>query len=107
MLFIQGIEGLGHIQAVQPDLIGIDGLVPEVPLERAGLALQLPMHKRGGWAYRADNDPETWETVWIGIDKGTVPEHFRKIISIAVQFQMMPAEHSGLAFRNFRLEEAE
>ena len=68
---------------------------------------RVPMHKRGGWAYRADNDPETWETVWIGIDKGTVPEHFRKIISVAVQFQMMPAEHSGLAFRNFRLEEAE
>lgn len=68
---------------------------------------RVPMYKRGGWAYRADNDPETWETVWIGIDKGTVPEHFRKIISIAVQFQMMPAEHSGLAFRNFRLEEAE
>ena len=40
-------------------------------------------------------------------DKGTVPDHMRKIISIAVQFQMMPAEHSGLAFRNFRLEEAE
>ena len=31
----------------------------------------------------------------------------RKIISVAVQFQMMPAEHSGLAFRNFRFEEAE
>ena len=68
---------------------------------------RVPMHKRGGWAYRTDSDPETWETVWIGIDKGTVPDHFRKIISIAVQFQMMPAEHSGLAFRNFRLEEAE
>lgn len=68
---------------------------------------RVPMHKRGGWAYRADSDPETWETVWIGIDKGTVPEHIRKIISVAVQFQMMPAEHSGLAFRNFRLEEAE
>ena len=68
---------------------------------------RVPMFKRGGWAYRTDNDPETWETVWIGIDKGTVPDHFRKIISIAVQFQMMPAEHSGLAFRNFRFEEAE
>lgn len=68
---------------------------------------RVPMYKRGGWAYRADNDPETWETVWIGIDGGTVPNHVRKIISIAVQFQMMPAEHSGLAFRNFRLEEAE
>ncbi len=68
---------------------------------------RVPMYKRGGWAYRADNDPETWETVWIGIDGGTVPNHVRQIISIAVQFQMMPAEHSGLAFRNFRLEEAE
>ena len=64
------------------------------------------MYQRGGWAYRTDNDPETWQTVWIGIDKGTIPEHVRKIISIAVQFQMMPAEHSGVAFRNFRLEEA-
>ena len=49
------------------------------------------MHKRGGWAYRADSDPETWETVWIGIDGGTIPNHIRKIISVAVQFQMMPA----------------
>ncbi len=68
---------------------------------------RVPMHKRGGWAYRTDNDPETWETVWIGIDDGTVPKHIRKIISVALQFQMMPAEHSGLALRNFRLEEAE
>ncbi len=67
---------------------------------------RVPMHRRGGWAYRADSDPETWETVWIGIDKGTLPDNVRKIISVAVQFQMMPAEHSGLAFRNFRLEEA-
>ena len=29
------------------------------------------------------------------------------VSSVAVQFQMMPAEHSGLAFRNFRFEEAE
>lgn len=68
---------------------------------------RVPMYKRGGWAYRADSDPETWETVWIGIDKGTVPDNFRKIVSVALQFQMMPAEHSGLAFRNFRLEEGE
>lgn len=66
---------------------------------------RVPMYQRGGWAFRTDNDPETWQTVWIGIDKGTIPEHMRKIISIAVQFQMMPAEHSGVAFRNFRLEE--
>jgi hypothetical protein len=68
---------------------------------------RVPMYKRGGWAYRADNDPETWETVWIGLDKNFLPDHFRKVISIALQFQMMPAEHSGLAFRNFRFEEAE
>ncbi|MGN0854288.1 MAG: hypothetical protein ACI4R9_02065 [Kiritimatiellia bacterium] len=68
---------------------------------------RVPMHKHGGWAYRTDNDPETWETCWIGTDKNFQPDYFRKIISIALQFQMMPAEHSGLAFRNFRFEEAE
>lgn len=68
---------------------------------------RVPMHKRGGWAYRTDGDPETWETVWIGIDDGAVPRAVRKIASVALQFQMMPAEHSGLAFRNFRLEEGE
>lgn len=66
---------------------------------------RVPMHKRGGWAYRTDNDPETWETCWIALDKNFLPDHFRQIVSIALQFQMMPAEHSGLAFRNFRLEE--
>ena len=68
---------------------------------------RVPMHRDGTWAYRADNDPNTWETLWIGLDKQTLPEHFRSVISVAVQFQMMPAQHSGLAFRNFRLVEAD
>ena len=40
---IQGVEGLGHIQAVQPDLIGIDGFVPEVSLKGARLLPDLPI----------------------------------------------------------------
>ena len=68
---------------------------------------RVPMHRDGTWAFRADNDPNSWETLWIGLDKQTLPENFRSIISVAVQFQMMPAQHSGLAFRNFRLIEAD
>ena len=41
VLFVQGIEGLGHVDAVQPHLVGVDGLVPEIPLMGAGLPAQL------------------------------------------------------------------
>ena len=58
------------------------------------------------WFYRTDDDPETWQTVYI-----SVPElaggDWRQIISIALQFQQMPTEHSGLEFRNFRFERSE
>ena len=58
------------------------------------------------WFYRADDDPETWQTVYL-----SVPElaggDWSKIVSIALQFQQMPTEHSGLEFRNFRFELAE
>ena len=41
----------------------------------------------------------------------SVPElaggDWRQIISIALQFQQMPTEHSGLEFRNFRFERSE
>lgn len=62
---------------------------------------------RGGWAFRTDGDPETWEKVAIVIDQKVMPESMTSVCAFAVQFQMMPAEHSGLAFRNFRLEETE
>ena len=70
-------------------------------------AWRVPMYMRGGFAYRTDSDPETWQTVWIAMDKGFLPENINQIVSIGLQFQMMPAEHSGLALRNFRLEEGE
>ena len=36
-----GVEHLRHVEAVQPDLVGVDLLVPEVALVGAGLTLQL------------------------------------------------------------------
>lgn len=57
------------------------------------------------WFYRTDRDPDTWQTVYL-----SVPElvgDWRQIISIALQFQQMPTEHSGLEFRNFRFERSE
>ncbi len=58
------------------------------------------------WFYRTDSDPDTWQTVYL-----SVPElaggDWRQIISIALQFQQMPTEHSGLEFRNFRFERSE
>ena len=38
---------------------------------------------------------------------GAIVDSARKIVSIALQFQQMPAERSGLAFRNFELELAD
>jgi len=58
------------------------------------------------WFYRTDSDPDTWQTVYL-----SVPElaggDWSRIISIALQFQQMPTEHSGLEFRNFRFERSE
>lgn len=67
---------------------------------------RVPMRKRGGWAFRTDGDPETWEPVCVELDEKALPGKMRQVVAIAVQFQMMPAEHSGLAFRGIRLEEA-
>ena len=50
MALIQGVEGLGHIQAVQPDLVGVNLLVPEVALHGAGLAEKLAPQHVGGLA---------------------------------------------------------
>ena len=44
------VEGLGHVGAVQPDLVGIDLLVPEVALLGAGLGLQLAADRLNGVA---------------------------------------------------------
>ena len=47
---VLGIEDLGHVEPVQPDLVGVDGLVPEVPLGGAGLALDLAVEQFDGLA---------------------------------------------------------
>ena len=44
----QSIERLGHIQTVQPDLVGIDRLMPEVALKRTGLLPELLTQRIGG-----------------------------------------------------------
>lgn len=67
---------------------------------------QVARHPGGSWFYRADNDPETWQTAYIDM-KGFCPAHFKRVQSIALQFQQMPAEHSGLAIRNIRFEESD
>ena len=41
IFLIQRQKGLRHVKTVQPDLIGIDGFVPEVSLVCAGLSAQL------------------------------------------------------------------
>ena len=38
---IVGVEGLGHVQAVQPHLMGVGLLVPEAPFAGAGMVLEL------------------------------------------------------------------
>jgi len=68
---------------------------------------KVPKRRSGNWAYRTDNDPETWEPVWIETDGKFIPNEIRSLDAFALQFQMMPAEHSGLALRNFRLEESD
>lgn len=58
------------------------------------------------WFYRTDSDPDTWQTVYLSVPELTGGD-WRQIISIALQFQQMPTEHSGLEFRNFRFERSE
>ena len=64
-------------------------------------------YMNGSYCYRTDSDPETWQTVHIPFSDGIAGENWGQIISIALQFQQMPTERSGLEFRNFRFEEAE
>ena len=45
MLFVQGGEGLRHVDAVQPDLVGIDVLMPPGAFRRPGLILQRPVER--------------------------------------------------------------
>ena len=67
----------------------------------------VPHHiSNGSPFYRTDNDPDTWEKVYIGAREANfIPEWYTQIISIALQFQVMPSEHSGLEMRNFVIEE--
>ena len=48
--FILHIEGLGHIQAIQPDLVWIDHLVPEVACCGSWLPFQLAVYRVDGFA---------------------------------------------------------
>ncbi len=48
--FILHIEGLGHIQAIQPDLVGIDLFMPEITFRSPGLAFQLTVYGIDGFA---------------------------------------------------------
>ena len=47
--FVQGAEGLGHINAVQPHLIRVYRLVPEVSLRRPRLKIQLSAQNFSGF----------------------------------------------------------
>lgn len=42
------VERLGHVEAIQPDLLGIDLLMPEVAGGGAGLFLELAVHSMDG-----------------------------------------------------------
>ena len=48
--FVLHIEGLGHIQAIQPDLVWIDHLVPEVACCGSWLPFQLAVYRVDGFA---------------------------------------------------------
>lgn len=60
--------------------------------------------KSGSMFYRTDNDPDSWETCVLYMSDGFLPKNMEKVISISLQFQVMPQAHSGLAFRNFAFE---
>ena len=60
--------------------------------------------KDGSMFYRTDNDPDSWETCVLYMSDGFLPKNMEKVISISLQFQVMPQAHSGLAFRNFAFE---
>ena len=65
---------------------------------------RVAQHKDGSPFYRTDNDPETWETASLPFSWGIVGDDWTQIGFFAIQFQQMPAEHSGLEFRDFRFE---
>lgn len=48
--FVLHIEGLCHIKPIQPDLMGIDLFVPEIPSRGAGLYVQLAVYRIDGTA---------------------------------------------------------
>ncbi len=61
-------------------------------------------HLSGSPFYRTDNDPETWETAVIPFTWKIAGDDWVKLSQLAVQFQQMPTEHSGIAIRNIRFE---
>ena len=61
-------------------------------------------HLSGSPFYRTDNDPETWETAVIPFAWKIAGDDWVKLSQLAVQFQQMPTEHSGIAIRNIRFE---
>ena len=61
-------------------------------------------HPGGSPFYRTDNDPETWETAIIPFSWKIAGDDWVKLSQLAVQFQQMPTERSGIAIRNIRFE---
>ena len=61
-------------------------------------------HLSGSPFYRTDNDPETWETAVIPFNWKIAGDDWVKLSQLAVQFQQMPTERSGIAIRNIRFE---
>ena len=61
-------------------------------------------HLSGSPFYRTDNDPETWETAVIPFAWKIAGDDWVKLSQLAVQFQQMPTERSGIAIRNIRFE---
>ena len=57
-------------------------------------------YESGPFFYRTDNNPDTWETMTFFVSDGFLPSSYREATTLRLQFQQMPAEHSGLAFRN-------
>lgn len=66
----------------------------------------VPLFGDNSPAYRADNDPETWQEVCLPLDRFGLNNPKRpaaSIFGLSLQYQQMPAsERSGLRFKDIR-----
>ena len=67
---------------------------------RLGANWMVGKYESGPWFYRTDNDPDSWQTMTFFVSDGFLPEDYREATTLRIQFQQMPAQHSGLEFRN-------